>query len=87
MAMSARRGWLFAALVAAVTVLVGSVVAVAAWAGAVGQPAVRVAVTGSGCHDTQPWHGDLRGPGMMGQNGRSGATTQRRSNCPDHRRG
>lgn len=62
---TARRGWLIAALVVAVTVLLGTVLAAAAWGGAFGHAPVMSA---GGCPGgiTREWQ-EQRGdrPGMM----------------------
>jgi len=63
-ARTARRGWLIAALAAAVAMLLGSFVAVAAWSGAVrdGGAGPRV---GPGSDSQEFRRQDGRGPGMM----------------------
>lgn len=75
------RGWLVAALVVAVAVLLGSVLAVAAWSGAFRQGAADTARAGSDAGITQFWHGHRTGPGMMGENRRSETPDERRSDC------
>jgi len=65
MSATARRGWLIAALVVAVTVLIGTVLAAAAWGGAFGHAS---ALSAGACPGgiTREWReqrGD--GPGMM----------------------
>lgn len=64
-----RRGPLVVALAAAVAVLLGSFVAVAAMTGATGG-GWRFDHPGTGPGTSQFWHDGGRGPGMMGQDRR-----------------
>ena len=66
-----QRGWLITALVAAVALLLGSFVAVAALAGGVGPGSSRMDRTGPGGGTHQLWRGGDRGPGMMGRGDRA----------------
>lgn len=72
-----RRGWLITALAAAVAVLLGSMVAVAAWGGVLDQGAAGTsAESDSGL--AQLWHGHRDGRGMMGENWGSETQQDRR---------
>lgn len=79
------RGWLIAALAVAVAVLLGSVLAVVAWGGALGQ--VTPTRSGSDSGVTQFRGGDGNGPGMMGGNWRAESRAERRADCLELRRG
>ena len=79
-----RRGWLIAALTAAVALLLGSFVAVAAWTGGIGGNAARSDGVGPGTSEFRSGTGG--GPGMMGE-GRRAERTERRADRLDHMRG
>ena len=66
-----RRGWLIAALVAAVALLLGSFIAIAAVAGGVGPGSTRLDRIGPGDGTRQFWRDGDRGPGMMGDDDRT----------------
>ncbi len=65
MSATARRGWLIAALVVAVTVLIGTVLAASAWGGAFGHTSgfSAGACPGGVSREWQEQRGDR--PGMM----------------------
>jgi len=81
-----QRGWLIAALVAAVALLLGSFVAVVALTGRAGPGSARLDRMGPGDGTHQFWRDGDRGPGMMGDGDRTerpGPRLDRR----DHMRG
>jgi len=87
MTTTVRRRWLIAALVVAVAVLLGSILAVAGWSGAFGQATAGTTRTGFDSGVTQFGRGDGYGPGMMGGNRRLEASAERRSDCLEFMRG